>query len=199
MSRAYEVVVRRPESAVERQAAAARLLFGLGPHDFVNMAKLMDVVLAKHKPGYIMEVEDDLLMNGCEAVTSKTELRIVFSRSTYDGLARGNWRARMTAAHELGHLFLHCGRWWGRVKGRPSPLNDPERQADTFGAAFLMPEVAFRTVASIEEAMHKFGVTRDAAMCRARKLGLADNLQIYEAPRSTKFKKKGRKPMASTP
>ena len=40
-------------------------------------------------------------------------------------------RSRMDDAHELGHLVLH---WRGGARGR-----DAEREADLFGAAFLMP------------------------------------------------------------
>ena len=199
MAKSSEVVVRRPDRAIETQAAKTRDFFGLSPDDKVNMAKLLDNVLTKNFPGYTMEVEEDHRMNGCEAITDKRDARITFSWSTYDALCRGDWRARMTAAHELGHLFLHCGRWWGRVGGWVHPENDPEKQADIFAAAFLMPAAAFRKVRSIEEAQKKFGVSRDAATCRARKLGLAKKLHIYDAPQHQGLKRKGRKPVACTP
>lgn len=199
MSKESQVVVRRRDNVVEAQANATRALFGLRPNDSVNMAKLVDIILTKHFPAYVMEVEEDARMSGCEAFTDKKELRITFSRSTLEALLRGDPRARMTAAHEVGHLFLHCGRWWGTVTGRVNPLNDPEKQADIFAAAFLMPASAFRKMRSINEAMTAFGVSRNAAMCRARKLGLSDALRIYEPIQTRVHKKKGRKLMASTP
>lgn len=199
MAKVYEVVVRRPVKAVEAHAAKTRQMFGLAPGDRVDMARLMDTTLSKHYSRYVMEVEDDCNMNGCEAFTDKVDTRITFSRSTYDALVRGDWRARMTAAHELGHLMLHCGRWWGRVAGWIDPENDPEKQADQFAAAFMMPASEFRKVRSIREAQKKFGVSRDAATCRARKLGLAERLGIYDAPQPSGQKRKGRKLMARTP
>lgn len=199
MGKSSEVVVRRTDKTVEGQAAHTRASFGLALGDKVNMARLVDTMLAKQIDGYVMEVEEDCRMNGCEAFTDKAELRITFSATTYEALVRGEWRARMTAAHELGHLFLHCGRWWGRVTGWVNPENCPEKQADLFAAAFLMPATEFRKVRSIDDAMHRFGVSRNAAMCRARKLGLAKRLRIYDAPHTVGFKKKGRKLMARTP
>ena len=99
----------------------------------------------------------------------------------------------MTAAHELGHLMMHSRQPVGLAFMRKAdPQVDPERQADIFAAAFLMPESQFRQVRSIEDAMSRFGVSRDAASCRARSLGLYRTLVINH-------KKRGRKHMARTP
>ena len=82
MSKETQVVVRRRDNVVEAQANATRALFGLRPSDSVNMAKLVDTILSKNFPAYVMEVEEDARMNGCEAFTDKKDLRITFSRST---------------------------------------------------------------------------------------------------------------------
>lgn len=192
-----EVVQARSKRTVELRAAGARADLGLAPNDSVDMAALLDLELPKMIEGYEMRVVENGVLGAAEAVTDLNDPIITFSLKTYNGLCRGDGRARMTAAHELGHLLLHCRRPVGvAFMRRQDPRVDPEWQADAFAAAFLMPESEFRKVRSIREAMRKFEVSRDAATCRARKLRMYW-LVNGDRPPSPK-KKKGRKSMTRT-
>lgn len=191
------VVQARSRKELERRAERVRADFGLKPDDRVDMAKLMDFGLIGLIDGYEMHVAENATLGAAEAVTDLLKPVVTFSARTYDALCRGDARARMTAAHELGHLMLHSGQPVGLAfSRRDDPQIDPERQADVFAAAFLMPERAFRKIRSIEAAMTRFGVSRDAACCRARQLGLYRQLVLKK---DLTTNKKGHKPVARTP
>lgn len=165
------------------------------------MAKLLDLGLMGLINGYELRVAPDNDMGDAEAVTDLNKPVITFGATAYAALYRGEPRARMTGAHELGHLMMHSQQAVGLAfMKNDDPLVDPERQADVFAAAFLMPEAAFRRMTSIDEAMRYFGVSRDAATCRARKLRM-NWLVIGRRPPivRTSAKKKGRKSMTRTP
>lgn len=194
------IVARRSRASVEALAARDRQTLELGPFDRVDMAVLMDSVLPDMIKNFSLEVEFDHLMEGREAFTDLRVPTITFSNKTWDNLERNEWRSRMTAAHELGHLLMHTGRWVGFVEdGLYDPLSDPERQADIYAAAFMMPEVAFRRSQSVAEAAHFFGVSKGAVGCRARNLGMGRAIGLYDQPAAAAHKKKGRKLMARTP
>lgn len=115
------------------------------------------------------DIEFDSKLGGAEARTSYHEPLIVVSQTTYDKLERGDPRARMTIAHEVGHLLLHCRRPITMNKSaRYDRHTDPEWQADLFAAALLMPKEAFKKMKSVDEAMRTFGVSRSAAITRAK-------------------------------
>ena len=58
--------------------------------------------------------------------------------NTWDRISVERWI--FTAAHELGHLLLHPSEYRREATEMPA---EPEREADTFASAFLMPEAAF--------------------------------------------------------
>lgn len=107
---------------------------------------------------------------GLEAVTSPARragrAALVLSTPTFNALERGFSRARFTAAHEAGHAHLHIDEIdVNLVNGAPSglyraatipPDRHPERQANWFAAAFLMPAPAVR------RAVQFIGSKRDA-------------------------------------
>lgn len=167
------LVQRRTAREVEALAGEVRTALGLVPNERASMLGIMENVLPELIDGFHIRIVEDHVLGGAEAVTDLDKPVITFSKRTYDRLYRGGPRERMTAAHEFGHLLMHTQRpRWAAFGGVPNPLVDAERQADLFAAAFMMPAEAFRKMTSIDEAMKTFGVSRDAATCRARRLGL---------------------------
>lgn len=196
MDRTY-LVQRRSRREVEEMASDVRAALGLAPDQRASMLGIFESILPQLIDGFHIRVVEDRVLRGAEAVTDLEKPVITFAQSTYDKLYRGGARQRMTAAHELGHLLLHTQRpRWAAFSGVRDPLADSERQADIFGEAFLMPAEAFRKVSSIEEAMHKFGVSRDAATYRARRLKLN---YLINPPRAWFLKRKGRRSMTHAP
>jgi Zn-dependent peptidase ImmA (M78 family) len=133
------------------------------------MLPILEHVLYDVIDGYDFQVEEDAIMGRLEGLTDTQRPIIKLRNSVYLALERGDGRSRFTAAHEFGHLVLHCGLPTYRAfSDEYQPLHDPERQANIFAAAFLMPRQAFLACRSVREAMTKFGVSQDAVSCRAR-------------------------------
>ena len=165
------IVYPRSAREVESLAAQARDALGLSGSGRVSMLPLLEQVLYEVLDDYDFRVLDDREMHELDGLTDEHRPIIYLKNSVYKALERGDGRARMTAAHEFGHLLMHCGMPTYRAFSHSyQPLYDPERQANIFAAAFLMPAEAFRRCRTAREAMKTFGVSQDAALCRARKL-----------------------------
>jgi Zn-dependent peptidase ImmA (M78 family) len=165
------IVKSRSRRQVEALAAKARRDLQLSEDGRVSMLGILDEALYESTEGYRFEVRADREMGLMEGLTDDQKPIIYLKESVNRALERGEGRARMTAAHEFGHLYMHSGAPTFRAFSTGyDPLSDPERQADIFAAAFLMPETGFRRCKTINEAMNTFGVSREAATCRARKL-----------------------------
>lgn len=163
------IVLPRSRKEVEALAAKARRDLNLSAGGRVSMLPILEQVLYEVYDNYDFRVREDREMGRMEGLTDDRDPIIYLKSSTYNALERGDGRARMTAAHEFGHLLMHCGMPTFRAFSETyEPLYDPERQANIFAAAFLMPESAFRQCRTVRQAMKAFGVSRDAALCRAR-------------------------------
>ena len=84
-------------------------------------------------------------------------------------------RARLTVAHELGHLILHAGK---------SRFEIDDSEADDFAAEFLMPEGAMRrelkipvTISSLAGIKPRWRVSIQALVYRCKELGIITERQ----------------------
>jgi Zn-dependent peptidase ImmA (M78 family) len=190
------IVKARSRREVEDLAAKARRDLQLSDDGRVSMLGIIDGALYDTVEGYRFEVREDHEMGLMEGLTDDQKPIIYLKESVNRALERGDGRARMTAAHEFGHLYMHCGAPAFRAfSTRYDPLYDPERQADIFAAAFLMPEKGFRRCKTLIEAMNTFGVSRNAATCRARKLNHRfEDFGSVEAPKKKKGTRKSKSP-----
>jgi Zn-dependent peptidase ImmA (M78 family)/transcriptional regulator with XRE-family HTH domain len=89
--------------------------------------------------------------------------------------------SRMDAAHELGHLAMHFGHETPRGRER-------EREAQTFGAAFLMPRGSVLAYAprrayftDLNRAKHQWKVSLANLVYRMRTLGLLTDWEFRNA------------------
>lgn len=192
MGNRHRVARPRTRDQIEEYAWQARRALGLGPFDRAPMAIVLEHVLPQLIEDYDFCVEEVGSLGKAEAVTDVSRPIISFDLRTYNSLRLDRSRARMTAAHELGHLLLHTGQTGHAFKSRPDRQTDPEVQAEIFAEAFLMPECAFRKVTSIPDAMSRFGVSKDAACYRARVLKMSWLINGRAAPARKKNKGRGR-------
>jgi Zn-dependent peptidase ImmA (M78 family) len=166
-------VCRRTKKQIEDLAKAVRRELGVEPSSRISMLPILEFAIGDMVEDAYMDVANDSDMPGAEGQTDQHRPVITLSASCHAALRRGNARARMTAAHELGHLLMHTRQpvFFYRSQTRDR-RRDPEWQADIFAATLLMPASGFRKMRTVSQAMRVFGVSRPAALRRARDLNI---------------------------
>jgi hypothetical protein len=152
-------------------AGAVRRELGLHPHERLAMQPILEFAIDDMVDGAYLAVLPDNDMEGAEGRTDRDEPVITLSAGTYASLGRGEPRARMTAAHELGHLLMHYDQpvFYYRTRSRDCCF-DPEWQAEYFAGALLMPREAMTNFKTVSKVMGAFGVSRAAALRRSREI-----------------------------
>lgn len=128
------------------------------------------------RPTFMVESDDtctnDLAYTDCGTKT------IHISASTFEGVRRGDPRARFTVAHELGHLVLgHEGVRSRvalgkdrRVQAGVRSASQDEEEANYFARAFLMPERVAEDFKNSAELARRCGVSEKTAQIRLNDL-----------------------------
>lgn len=191
------VVAALTKAQIEQIAGEARRSLGLSPDQRVAMTPILEHVLYDVIDGYDFRVVEDRVMGPMDGHTDARRPIVSLKESVYHQLQQGDPRARMTAAHEFGHLLMHSTMPYGYASSATyDPLVDPERQAQIFAAAFLMPRSAFVKHRTVRSAMVAFGVSKGAALCRARHLR---HRLLDEAGSTARQQNKGRRSMTGAP
>ena len=127
-------------------------------------------------PGFrLIRVLDDELPN-CEAFADCTKNFITVRESVYQAACRGEGRARMTLAHELGHLALGHSAIRYRAIGVDTSaryarnVRTEESEAKRFAATFLAPTHLAKDFINPEDLVEKFQISREAAEIRSSEL-----------------------------
>lgn len=136
---------------------------------YVDVARFIEHKLFK-RFGVVLAPQPRFVLGLDEGRTYPDRLRIELRDDVYEALIDDEPRARFTAMHEVGHVFLHPGVPLLRTTAPTNhrPYEDSEWQADAFSAEFLMPvnlikRMPQRTAAA---ASRLFGVSLKAAIVR---------------------------------
>lgn len=139
---------------------------------------LADFIEFKMRGVIQFEYEISELPDGIEAAMEPQNRRLIFSPDTYESLLNDVPRARFTAAHEIGHAWLHSSELQHRIldggnllklqRGAIPAYRDPECQANAFASAFLMPtrhieEIVKTPLRQTVRIMRAFNVSAEAA------------------------------------
>jgi len=115
-------------------------------------------------------VQPESVLGPDEGRTYPDTMQLQLREDVYDALIAEDPRARFTAMHEVGHLFLHRGVPLRRTLAASDhkPFEDSEWQGDAFAAEFLMPiepimQMRYKTAVCASEV---FGVSLRAALIR---------------------------------
>jgi Zn-dependent peptidase ImmA (M78 family) len=123
-------------------------------------------------PDFSLIQRPDDEMDGIEGYTAFSPPMIALPDTGYFDLIAGKPRARWTAAHELGHLFLHEATTKHRDTASVAnqiighAYNSAEWQANRFASEFLMPEHVVSEFTSAEEIARNCQVSLQAARFR---------------------------------
>ena len=138
-----------------------RARWGLGARPIRQMVPLLEL----HGVRVFSLAEDTLSVDAYSVWRGETPFVFLNTQKSAE-------RSRMDAAHELGHLVLHS-------KGGTQRNRQAEREAQQFGASFLMPRASFTAIArrgmSLEEifrAKHHCVVSAAGLTYRLHELGL---------------------------
>lgn len=157
---------------IRKVAKLMREKIGLRDCLKIPICNVLEWVLEHLFPRFEWEIvsEKDLAVEGMTLVSEK---KIFIREDVYEKACQGDGRARFTIAHEIGHLILHLpGRLAQcRLSHGESlrPFEDPEWQADSFAAEFLMDYDLIKGMPPKEIQM-ACGVSETAAIVRYEKI-----------------------------
>lgn len=161
-----------PHLPPEEAAARVRAYWGMGESPAPNMVNLLEANGVR-----VFSLAPDCL-DADAFSTIKSGTPFVFLNTRKSGE-----RGRFDAAHELGHLVLHCE--YRIPHGRNS-----ETEANEFASAFLMPRAGIlaqnlygASVERILSAKRRWGVSAMALAYRLRDLGLLSEWRYNQAVR----------------
>lgn len=155
--------------------AAIRTLTDALRGEFGEQAPYVDVAnFIEHKLyaayGIVLAPKPRSVLGADEGKSYPDRRRIELRDDVYEALILGQVRARFTAMHEAGHVFMHHGvaLRFTEVEHDHDYHEDSEWQADAFAAEFLMPLYMIkawklRNAAAVAKV---FGVSLTAAMIR---------------------------------
>lgn len=193
----YPADRKRSCAYIEQEAMDARRLLGFDPEEPLPSMDLFER-LARLRTGAKRNIAVDYtvadLRDGVEGESSyvkeRNEFLVTLSPATYSGLERDDPRARLTAAHEVGHIAQHWAELirLSRIPHRADalqrgsyadlkPYEDAEWQATEFAGALLVPPGALRSFQRLGHPLtsdlvqRNFGVSRACAEKRLRTYG----------------------------
>src|SRR5262249_39776575 len=154
------------------EAMARDLRKKLGIDDLPYLDMMTVIVKAKHH-GLIQGYRrvPDHNMPEDEAAFDPHEKVLLIRESTFCAMNRGEPRAGLTIAHDLGQMALghkrtrHRNVSGGRIEKIASTIKRDEAQADKFGGAFLAPAhlVDEPLTTPAQQIADRFGLSRSAA------------------------------------
>jgi len=180
MSGTNFIVPPRSWDSIREQAEHIRQTLGLGEVPVFPVIDVIERVMVPHADGFHFIVGDDEMMAGAEGYTAPDGSFIMLHEKVYAAALRMDGRARFTAAHELGHWFMHTNVPLARASDNEAvkPFRLSEPQANQSAAEILMPigmisrgdmpaTVAARFAVSLEAAEYRTEYLRSKGLIRA--------------------------------
>ena len=152
---------------MDARVQSLRRALGLADHPALDLLDIIEFRLKYIYAGFKLKIVPDSELPNAEAEADCEKKTITVRQSVYDDLCCGSSRARMTIAHEIGHLALHQG-----ILQRSTLLLDSpeEAQARQFAACLLMPTHLIERYRSVKKVVGIFQVSEEAAKRRIREI-----------------------------
>ena len=168
MSGGNFVVPPRSWDSIREQADEIRKILGLAEVPEFPVIDVIEKVMVPHVEGFHFLVGDDEMMEGAEGYTAPDGSFIMLHEKVYSAVLRRDGRARFTAAHELGHWFMHTNVPLARASDHEAvlPYRLSEPQANRFAAEILMPRRMIGRGDTAGSVARRFAVSMEAASNR---------------------------------
>lgn len=159
---------------MEKMGGDIRDFLGVTGARWLPIAKIIEHILPeKYGDAYCFRVLTRAEMGDNHGYADLDDGELVLREDVYDGMLANVGRDRMTATHEMCHLYLHDrARLYRRMSPEPPPpWRDPEWQAKCLAGVIMMPAPMIKGCVSIRQIVTEFGVSEPAARHRVRQLG----------------------------
>ncbi|QGM97696.1 ImmA/IrrE family metallo-endopeptidase [Methylocystis parvus] len=164
------IVPARSWDEIGRITNRVREQFNLSLAPVFPVVDFIERVLDHHLGVLQFEVGDRTEMGNAEGLTDPSGEFLELREDVYYAALAGDGRAMFTAAHELGHFWLHRNVALARVSPAEEvkPFRRSEPQANQFAAELLMPRGFFRSSDTEQTVVDRHGVSYDAARNRLK-------------------------------
>ncbi len=140
---------------------------------YFPIIEFIELILPQIDHLFELEIRPNCEMPDKCGETFPNEHRIILNEDIYVKAIKGDGFARLSCAHEVGHLLTHTGANVSLCCLKPGehlkPYEDPEWQADVFAGELLAPNYLIIGL-SAKEVAKQFGVTVRAAEVQLQKL-----------------------------
>jgi len=132
---------------------------------YFPIIELIEILLPKFDPEFEFHVLDAETMGGDHGLTIPSQHVIALREDVYDGACAGKGRDRSTAAHEVGHYFLHYDLALPRRldEAKIPPYRSAEWQANCFAGELLVCARLVTPADTVLSISDRFGVSIQAA------------------------------------
>lgn len=163
------------DAQIDARALAHRRELGFRDEQAVDFMTLMTKLKARY-PEFAYERVPDGALGEAEARWDSQGKRLLIPEALFAAANRGEGRALMTVAHEVGHALLgHEGNLnrapaGGRAERLSARLRSMEYQARRYAAAFLIPDTPAVRQLDASALSERYRVSMSAAIVRHSEL-----------------------------
>ena len=160
---------------IDARALAHRRGLGFSDDEAVDVVTLLARLAARY-PEFSHERVPDGSLGDAEAQWDSQAKRLLIPEGVFQAAIRGEGRALMTVAHEVGHALLghegHLSRApaGGRAERASAKLRSMEYQARRYAAALLIPDTSAVRRLDATALSERYRVSMSAAIVRHSEL-----------------------------
>ncbi len=171
------------DAQIDARALAHRRGLGFRDDQAIDFMTLMAKLKARY-PNFAYERVTDGRLGEAEAQWDSQGKRLLIPEAVFERADRGEGRALMTVAHEVGHALLghegtlDRGPSGGRAERFSPRLRSMEYQARRYAAAFLIPDTPAVRALDATELSKRYRVSMSAAIVRHSELRSGENAWV---------------------
>lgn len=165
MSDMKAVAVARTRDNIRLAAQTVRDVMGYADLAAIKAEHLLEFAIPAVMPNFVYDICDPKMMPDAYGYAAPDRNYIALREDVYFKARHGSGRDLWTIGHEVGHLMLHESEslLFRNAAAKPSQFCDPEWQADTFAAEFLMDLRRIKPHDDEHALVKRFGVSVTAA------------------------------------